>query len=92
MSELLPEIGRVVFSKNGRDSGRYYIISGFAEGDFVFIADGNVRTLQKPKRKRLKHLLLHEDVLTVIAEKLKTGKKVYDKELGSALRSYNENR
>lgn len=92
MDKLEPEIGRVVFSKSGRDMGRYFIIVGIEDKDYVLIADGKVRTLSKPKRKKLKHLNLHADVLDAIAEKLNGGKKVYDKEVGSALRSYNENK
>lgn len=90
MSEILPEIGRVVFSRSGRDSGRYYIITALVDKDYVMIADGKVRMLAKPKKKKIKHLNLHEEVLTLIGEKLKADKKVYDKELGSALRAFNE--
>lgn len=88
MEELLPTIGRVVYSKSGRDAGRYFIICGLCPDGCVLIADGNLRRLDKPKKKKLRHLTLTHDVLESIAAKLAEGKKVFDKEIGSALRAY----
>jgi ribosomal protein L14E/L6E/L27E len=48
-------IGSAVASKAGRDKGRFFAVVGI-EGDFVYIADGNLRKLQKPKKKKLRHL------------------------------------
>ena len=55
------EVGRICRSKSGRDKGRYFVILDRAEGDYVYIVDGMLRKMAKPKRKKLKHLELTHD-------------------------------
>jgi len=81
------EIGRVVISRSGRDQGRMFLIVGILEEPYVLIADGALRRLKKPKKKKLRHLALQPDVLEGIGEKLKQGSKVFDAELRSALKN-----
>jgi len=83
-------IGTVVLSKNGRDKGRYFIVCKILDGDYVMIADGNLRKLSNPKKKKLRHISITFDRLENIAKKLEESKKVFDNELKSALRVYNE--
>ena len=90
MVEYSVEVGRVVESKAGRDKGRLLIITGIVDEQYVTIADGDLRVLERPKKKKLKHLRLRPQVLTSIAEKLASGAKVFDAELRSALRALRE--
>lgn len=83
------EIGQVVYSKSGRDSGRYYAVVAIVDNDYVRIADGKVRRLKNSKLKKVKHLKPNGDRLEKIGEKLKTDTQVFDAELRSALRVYN---
>lgn len=55
---MKPEIapGYVVFSKKGRDKGRYFVVLYMVDADFALIADGDIRKLDRLKKKRLKHL------------------------------------
>ena len=53
-----PEEGGVVQSVQGRDLGKYYVITEVLTGGFVLVADGKTRTLERPKKKNLKHLRL----------------------------------
>lgn len=46
----------VVLSAAGHDKDGVFAVIGFADGDHAFIADGKLRTLEKPKKKKLKHL------------------------------------
>ena len=48
------QIGQVVFSKCGRDKGRAFVVLS-VEGEYVFLADGQLRPLNKPKKKKAKH-------------------------------------
>lgn len=50
------EPGFVVFSKKGRDKGRYFVVLYTLDADFVMIADGDTRKLDHLKKKRRKHL------------------------------------
>ncbi len=83
------EVGSVVFSRAGRDKGIFFLVVEVVDDVYVRLADGDVRRLEKPKLKKIKHLKNTGDVLTNIAEKLKQGVKVYDAEIFSALRRYN---
>ena len=47
--------GDVVYSLNGHDSGRYYAVI-CVEGEYAWIADGKVRKVGAPKKKKVKHL------------------------------------
>ena len=47
----------------GRDKKRYFVIVGFEYSDesaMVYIADGALRKLSRPKKKNLKHLRIVE--------------------------------
>ena len=84
------ELGQVVFSKSGRDSGKFYAVVEVVDETRVRIADGDLRRIAKGKVKNVKHLQSNGDMLEKIAEKLRNGQQVFDAELYSALRFYNE--
>ncbi|MDR3263337.1 MAG: KOW domain-containing RNA-binding protein [Clostridiales bacterium] len=85
------DIGSVVYSKAGRDSERYYIVTGLSEKpDYVYIIDGELRRLEKPKLKKIKHLRDTGAVVEKLAEKFKSKKLVHNAEIRSALRQYND--
>ncbi len=47
--------GDIVESLAGHDSGRYFVIIS-TDRNFAQIANGKLRKLEKPKRKKLRHL------------------------------------
>ena len=83
------QIGDVVLSLKGRDSGRCYVVAEKVSSDYVKIADGEKHVLEKTKLKKIKHLKKHGDNLSAIATKIIENKQVFDSEIRSALRSYN---
>lgn len=89
MNNLSIEIGRVVISTAGRDKNKVFIITDIIDKEYVYIADGDLRILTVPKKKKIKHLDLKPEVLENIQEKLLNGKKVFDAELKSAIKSLN---
>ena len=88
MREYLIEIGRIVFSKSGRDAGKCFIIYDIIDEDYVYLVDGSLRKLSKPKKKKIKHIELKPARLDVIREKILSGKKVFDSEVRSAIEKY----
>lgn len=48
--------GDFAVSKRGRDRGRMFIVTGICGPNFVLIADGRLRKIEKPKKKKLKHV------------------------------------
>jgi len=85
-----PVIGRVAFSKAGRDKGRLLVVIKILDEDFVMAADGELRTLEKPKKKRIKHLQYTDFVVENIAVKIENGEKVLNSELREAIREIEE--
>ena len=51
------EAGEIVLSKAGRDRGRAFVVTAVLDGDYVLLADGRLRTLERPKKKKRRHLL-----------------------------------
>ncbi|MBQ2711273.1 MAG: KOW domain-containing RNA-binding protein [Clostridia bacterium] len=89
MNEYDIRVGSVVLSTQGRDKGMYFLVVSVGKG-FVFLADGGMRKLNAPKKKNVKHVSFSGVMLEAIAEKLTTGKKVFDSEVKSALRQFNQ--
>lgn len=48
-------IGMLAISKAGHDIGNTYVITG-EENEYVFLTDGRVRTVDRPKKKNRKHI------------------------------------
>ena len=60
MPEEAAVLSHIALSLCGRDAGNYFIITEIADRDHVMIADGKVRRVEKPKKKKLKHLRVDE--------------------------------
>jgi len=84
-------LGSVVYSLMGRDKGRYFAVVGLVDESYVLIADGDLRRLNNPKKKKIKHLQSKPDKLENIMIKLQSNQKVFDSELRSALESLGYN-
>ena len=83
-------IGSVVLSTAGIDKGRFFLVVAIVDDKYVKIADGELRPQEKAKLKKIKHLKFNGDVIEKIAQKILTDKQVFDAEIRSALRVYNE--
>ena len=56
MTRIPLEVGRIARSKAGRDSGRFVLVVGEADAEHLLIADGDLRKVEKPKKKKRRHL------------------------------------
>ena len=73
-------IADVVVSTAGRDQGQlFYVLS--VEDVYVNLVNGKDRTLDKPKRKKRKHVQKVLRSETRVADKLRLGDKVLNSEL-----------
>lgn len=68
---ILP--GTAVFSKKGRDKGRYFVVLYTLDAEFVQISDGDTRKLDHLKKKRRKHLTACPYEFPELMEKLAQG-------------------
>jgi len=86
--------GQVAFSKAGRDRGGAFIVIR-TEGEYAYIADGKLRRLDNPKKKKAKHLQPVNFIDNEIAEKLSIMKEkkdgyITDSDIRKALERYTE--
>lgn len=51
------EVGMLAKSKAGHDKGHVYVIVK-ADETYVYLADGTIRTIEAPKKKKQKHVQL----------------------------------
>lgn len=77
----------IVLSLNGRDMGKLFVVID-TEDDYAMLADGKGRRLEKPKRKKCKHLSLVANRNCHAAEKLKNGSKVTNNDIRRALAEF----
>ena len=76
------EIGKsdIVLSVAGRDQGKlFYVLE--TDGAYVLVANGRERRLERPKRKKLKHVRKVPRAESRIARKTASGEKVLNSEL-----------
>ena len=79
----------LVVSMAGRDKGQlFYVID--ADEQFVYLADGKSRRLEKPKRKKRKHVQQVPRTESRIADKIRNGEKVLNSELRKELASFGQ--
>ncbi|OFI06870.1 hypothetical protein CLOACE_06630 [Clostridium acetireducens DSM 10703] len=85
-------LGRVARSNAGRDKGRLFIIIGVIDDKYVYISDGKLRSVDKPKKKKLRHLILGDAVLDEARSSILSGKKVNNKSISEFLQSQDDNK
>ncbi len=77
--------GQLVEPKAGRDSGKYYLVLQVIDDCYVLAVDGTVRRFENPKKKNIKHLILHRKIAEEITDKLKLGERISNVEIRRAL-------
>lgn len=80
-------LGQIVHSKAGRDKNRYFIVVGVIDEDYVLVADGQLRKINSPKKKKIKHLVFHKMYDDNIQGMLKENGRVSDADLRKSLQS-----
>lgn len=81
------EAGSIVKSKAGRDNGRWFVVLG-VEGDCAFLTDGDLRKVDKPKKKKIKHIQMTNSVSELIRDRLQGGGQVENFEIRNALSEF----
>lgn len=67
------ETGMFAKARAGHDAGRFYVIIGI-DREYVYLADGRLKTVEKPKKKKVKH------VQVICCQKLEAGSQTIDNE------------
>lgn len=82
------EIGMLVRSISGHDQGKVYVIMDMQD-EYLFLVDGRIRTLAKPKKKSSKHVQQVNVVLTELVE-MKENNTLIDEKIKRAIKLYEE--
>lgn len=83
-------IGQVVKSRAGRDKGRVFLILDIIDHQNVLIVDGDLRKLDNPKQKKLKHLIIYNTVLPELKYKLENKIKINNAYIRKLLEPFNK--
>ena len=83
-------LGRVVRSTAGRDCGKLLLVVGIEDENHLLLADGGIRTLEKPKKKKLRHVKVLPGDSQQLREKLLGGKTVLNAELRKIIAEYEQ--
>lgn len=87
MSENPVQIGRLVCSMQGRDSGRYYLMVGSVNETRILLADGEARKVENPKIKNVKHLKFYDMIAGEVSDKSINGKRITNADIRKELKS-----
>lgn len=80
-------MGQVVISTAGRDKDHKFVVLCIIDDQYVYISDGDIRKLEKPKKKKTKHLKKLNHVVEGIQDKLKSEEKLSNSEIRKLLKS-----
>jgi ribosomal protein L14E/L6E/L27E len=78
---------RLAKSKSGHDRGHYYVILK-EEQEYVYLVDGVLKTVGKPKKKNVKHIQVIKNLPNAVAELLSDENSLRDLEIKRALKLY----
>ena len=80
--------GKFATSKAGHDKLKIYVIIK-EETEYVYLADGIYKTLEKPKKKSKKHIqLINKGQDEYLTKKLLNKERVSDEEIKRAIKIY----
>ncbi|HBA70438.1 MAG TPA: hypothetical protein DCZ40_13945 [Lachnospiraceae bacterium] len=78
-------VGLFAISKAGHDKSTVYVIVG-EEDEYVYVADGKLKTIDRPKRKNKKHIqIVKKDADDILREKFANGQHIYNEEIKKAI-------
>jgi ribosomal protein L14E/L6E/L27E len=83
-------IGQVVKSRAGRDNGRVFLVLDIIDDQYVHIVDGDLRKLNNPKKKKVKHLIIYNTIIPDFKQKLEDSLTINDADISKFLEPFKE--
>lgn len=88
MGNCNEDLGMFAVSRAGHDVGNVYVIIR-QMGRYVYLADGDLKGVDNPKRKNCKHFqIIRKGASAELIEKLQNNQAVSNEEIKYAIRSY----
>ena len=79
--------GMFATSKAGHDKGKLYIIIK-EEDEYVYLADGRLKTVDAPKKKKKKHIQIIKKVDSSIYLSIEEKREISNEEVKRAIKEY----
>lgn len=85
---MIPDdlVGRVVYSRAGRDQNRAFMILAVIDESYVLLVDGDLHRVETPKRKNAKHLSMTRRSVPEVKEMLERGEYPENHDIRKALK------
>lgn len=83
-------IGQVVKSRAGRDKGKIFLVLEVLDNEHLLVVDGNLRKLDKPKKKKIKHLIVYNTILDGLNYKMENKMKINNAYIRKLLEPFNK--
>ncbi len=83
------KIGEFAKSKAGHDKEEIFIIIN-KEEEYVYLVDGKSRILDKPKKKKIKHIQVINQIDEELQRKLETNLILRDEDIKRAIKGYKQ--
>ncbi len=82
------QLGEIVVSTAGRDRGKLYLVVNIINDNYLEVADGDKKRMERPKRKNIKHLNSTRYIDEELSIWLSHGKRVRNEDLKKCLKDY----
>ena len=82
------DLGELVISTAGRDSGRYFIVVEIVDNKYIKIADGDLRKIEEPKLKNIKHVQSTGYKFENLSTRLAHGHQIRNEKLKNLIKNY----
>ncbi len=82
------KLGELIYSNAGRDAGRRFIITSILDEEYVLISDGDLRKIEKPKKKKIKHIKTCGIIIDSLNKKLENSEKITNAEIRKVMAQY----
>lgn len=90
VSESLPQIGQIVRILKGREAGKLAIVIRLEDERFIWVADGDKRKFDSPKKKNIRHIECFEYVSSIVQGSIQETGRVTNGKLRYALNKITE--
>jgi large subunit ribosomal protein L14e len=85
-----PQVGQIVRILKGKDAGEAAVVIAVVDSRFVFIADGDKRKFDGPKKKNIHHLELIPFISSEVVNSLEETGRVTNGKLRFAVMKYGD--
>lgn len=83
------DLGSIVQSIAGRDKGKLFLVVEVEE-NYVYLVDGDLRKIENPKKKKMKHLELTRYFDANMAERIVKKNKITNQDIKKVIKEIQE--